>query len=205
MRDDADLLARWSSGDMTAAHELVQRYFDGLYRFFRNKVQDDIDDLIHDVLLACLERREELSQWRSFRAYVFAMARHRLYARFRANLREAEIFDPGVTSIARLTPGISSMAAAAQLQQRLLGALQAIPLELQIALELRYWEGLTGPELAETLGIPEGTVRSRVRRGVEALREQLEGADEAGLGRPDFEAWAAEIAAAGPAAPSEGA
>lgn len=199
MEQDAALLRRWSEGDDTAAQQLVERYFDGLFRFFRNKTNDDVDDLIHDVLLACLERRDQLHRWRSFRAYVFAMARHRLYARIRTQVKEAQMFDPAVTSIAMVEPGPSSVAAAAQLHVRLLAALKSIPLDLQIALELRFWEELSGPELAEALDIPEGTVRSRLRRGLDALRLKLEGpgAPTDG-GPPDFEAWAARLGAASP-------
>ena len=47
-------------------------------------------------------------------------------------------------------------------------------MELQIAIELHYWEGLRGPEIAVVLGIPEGTVRSRLRRGLEKLRAEVQ-------------------------------
>ena len=52
-------------------------------------------------------------------------------------------------------------------------ALRRIPLELQVALELYYWEGMAGPELAAALDLPEGTVRTRLRRGRQLVREQL--------------------------------
>ena len=55
----------------------------------------------------------------------------------------------------------------------MLHALRAIPIDLQIALELFYWEKLSAPELAEVLEIPEGTVRSRLRRAREALEQRL--------------------------------
>ncbi|MCA9595573.1 MAG: sigma-70 region 4 domain-containing protein, partial [Myxococcales bacterium] len=51
--------------------------------------------------------------------------------------------------------------------------LRAIPLELQIALELHYWEQMSGPEIARVLGIAEGTVRSRLRRAKEALDAKM--------------------------------
>ena len=57
-----------------------------------------------------------------------------------------------------------------------LEGLRSIPLELQIVLELFYWESMTGAEIADALGIPLGTARSRLRRGKRALREWLENA-----------------------------
>jgi len=81
--------------------------------------------------------------------------------------------------------------------QLLLTALRAIPLDLQVALELYYWEQLDGAELAEVLGIPEGTARSRLRRAREAIAEkiaELEGdADPGAASLRDLDAWAAAL------------
>jgi RNA polymerase sigma-70 factor (ECF subfamily) len=65
-------------------------------------------------------------------------------------------------------------------QRLLLEGLRRIPLDYQVALELYHWEGMTGPELAEALDIPEATVRSRLRRGVERLRERMQEIAESG-------------------------
>jgi RNA polymerase sigma-70 factor (ECF subfamily) len=88
----------------------------------------------------------------------------------------------------------------------LLAGLHALPLDLQLALELRYWEDQSGPELAAILELPEGTVRSRLRRGLEALRDALAAHDAAASGQPssprsslapavdeDLEAWALRL------------
>ena len=63
----------------------------------------------------------------------------------------------------------SAEAAQHEEQRLLLEALRRIPLDLQIAIELHYWEGMSGPDLAQVLDIPEGTVRSRLRRAREPL------------------------------------
>lgn len=152
----------------------MERHFEPLYRFFRNKLAEDVDDLIHDVFLTCAERRDQLPQWHSFRAYLFAIARHRLYARIRERMQRRRRFDPAVSSLLELAShGVSSIAAQAQIADHLHRGLARIPLQLQEALELRYWEGMTGPELAAALEVPEGTVRSRLRRGLVALRREL--------------------------------
>jgi RNA polymerase sigma factor (sigma-70 family) len=59
--------------------------------------------------------------------------------------------------------------------ERLLSlALQHVPVDQQIALELTYWEGLSAPEIARVLRIPENTVYSRLRRAKDHLRRALE-------------------------------
>jgi RNA polymerase sigma factor (sigma-70 family) len=57
--------------------------------------------------------------------------------------------------------------------QLLYAALQGLPLDFQISLELFYWEELTAAEIGVVLGVPEGTVRSRLRRARELLGERL--------------------------------
>lgn len=81
----------------------------------------------------------------------------------------------------------------------MLRALRAIPLDLQIALELHFWEDLSGPEMAEALEVPEGTVRSRLRRAKEAVRAKMEELASAGdeealaTSHADFEGWAQSL------------
>ena len=80
----------------------------------------------------------------------------------------------------------------------LLEALRRIPLDYQIAVELFYWEGLTGSEVASALGVPEGTVRTHLARGRKALAErmaELEPAELVQSTMDDLERWAASLRA----------
>ncbi len=170
---DFDLLDTWRAGDQAAARALFDRYFDPLYRFFRNKTNDSIDDLIQDTFLACLESRDRFRGQSSFRTYIFAIARNMLYRECYRKCRTNEKVDFTVTSLEDLGTTITRAIANKNEQKLVLHALRRIPLDYQVVLELYYWEDMSGTELAETLGIPEPAVRSRLRRGLEHLRKQI--------------------------------
>jgi RNA polymerase sigma factor (sigma-70 family) len=170
MVTDAELLEQWHAGDAAAGNQLFERHFEALYRFFRNKVDDGIDDLLQETLLACVRGRERFRGDASFRTYLFAIARNVLYDHWTHRARRAADVDIGELSIEAMSTSPSGVLARAAEHRLLVRALRAIPLELQVVLELHFWEDLSGPELAIVLDVPEGTVRSRLRRA----REQLE-------------------------------
>ncbi len=196
MRTDVDLLEAWRAGDRSAGEALFERHFDALFRFFRNKVGDGMDDLVHDTFLACLTGPAFRGE-SSFRTYLFAIGRNALHAHLRKLGRARDEVDIGEVSVADLGPSPSSAFARRREERLLLEALRSIPLDLQIALELFYWEDLAGPELAAVLGIPEGTVRSRLRRAREALDERLtqlaEDAEVLASTTTDLDLWARRL------------
>jgi RNA polymerase sigma factor (sigma-70 family) len=170
---DADLVARWRGGDAAAGQDLFARHFDSLYRFFLNKAEDAVDDLIQATFLAVVASRDEFRGDASFRSYLFAIARHELYAHYRKRARRNAEDDIGELSVEDLGTRPSGVLARHREQQLLLRALRSLPLDLQVALELHYWEELSGSEMAVALGVPEGTARSRLRRALERLEEAL--------------------------------
>ena len=180
MASERELLEAWAAGDMKAAAELYRRHIDGISRFFLSKVDQDAEDLIQRTFEACVKFRARLGQVSSFRAYVFTIARNELYAWVRRRRSDAS-FDSMVLSLADAGPSPSAVAAAAQDEQRLLAALRQLPIDLQMALELYYWEQLSTEELAEVMSIPRGTVKSRLFRAREALRGHLQELDETGI------------------------
>lgn len=169
--DDGRLLARWRAGDEEAGRGLLMRHFRPLCRFFRNKAGDSVEELIQRTMLACLENAEHLRQASSFRAYLFSIARNELYAHFRRVRRDA--LDVSLHSVHDLEPSCGTRIARKQEEARLLAALRRLPLELQVTLELYYWEGMRYAELAEVLGVHRETIKSRLRRAKELLRQFL--------------------------------
>jgi RNA polymerase sigma-70 factor (ECF subfamily) len=198
-RTDGELLEAWTAGDPTAGNELFERHYDALYRFFRNKLDEDIDDLIQQTLLSCVQGKAGFREKSSFRTWLFTIARNELYDYWRARQRGPGR-EVGEVSLIDMGTSPSGVVARRREHQHLLTALRAIPLDLQVVLELFYWEQLDGPEIAEILGVPEGTARSRLRRAREAVAEEIaamrkHGSERAGATPSDLDAWAAEIRA----------
>lgn len=170
MHSDFDLLDAWRAGDGEAGNQLFERHFESIYRFLCHKTSRDPADLVQAVFLACVEGRDSFRGESSFRTYLYAVARKLLYKHYRDRDPGADF---GVTSLADFGPTPSLLADKRVADRLLLEALRAIPLELQIALELHYWEQMPGPEIARVLDLAEGTVRSRLRRAKEALEQKL--------------------------------
>src|SRR5262249_46337801 len=145
-------------------------------RFFRSKIGDDGADLISQTLLACVESTEPVD---NVKAFIFAVARRRLVDHFRKVARTPDL-DPALSSVADLATGLETGLDRRKERELLRDALARIPLDDQIALELAYLEGVSGRDLARVLDISENTVRSRLARAKDKLREQL-----ATLGTPE--------------------
>ncbi len=194
MTQDEALVQAWRDGDQSAGAKLFDRYYSSVARFFRNKVGPESSDLIQATFLACFEG---LGRMRStnFRSYLFAIACNLLRKHYRGKSRDRTDF--GSISVYDLDPSPSSVMAANQQQRQLLEALRRIPLELQIILELFYWESLTAAHIAEVLEIPVGTVKTRIRRARQLLHEQMQKLDAEGLASQctieDLEQWARQL------------
>ncbi|MEX1366908.1 MAG: sigma-70 family RNA polymerase sigma factor [Nannocystaceae bacterium] len=174
---DRELLAAWRSGDERSGAVLFERHYPAIKRFFENKVGTDAEELIQRTFLACLEAKDRFRGDSSIRTFLFGIAHNLLREHFKAKRRDpAAPLDTSAVSAHDLAPGPSSVVAAKQEQRLLLDALRRVPLDYQIALELHYWEHHTAAQIAEVIGLPVGTVKTRLRRGrqlVEAAIDEL--------------------------------
>ena len=148
--------------------------------------------------MGCVQSRDSFRGISRFRNFLLGVAHNVLRSYYRKRQRKgADKIDFGVSSVLDLGPSPSSVAAARSEQALLLRALQSIPLDHQILLELFYWETKTASEIAEILAAPEGTVRTRLRRARQLLAEAVETqAAEPGLSRSTLaglEEWAAGL------------
>lgn len=171
-REDSALIDAFRAGDKQAGAQLVERHFDALYRFFRNKIAGDVDDLVQQTFVSCMEARPSFRGECSFRTLLFQIARRRLYDHYRQK-RQREDLDFTTTSVRALgtTPSVALQRQhdAAAVRE----ALQELPVDDQTLLELSYWEELSTRELAQVFEVPEGTIKSRLFAARARLRALL--------------------------------
>lgn len=171
--DDQQLLEAWRGGEAHAGAALVERHFDSVYKFFRSKVNEDVDDLVQQTFVSCLEARKGFRGECSFRTLVFEIARRRLYDHFRARRRDRAL-DFTTTSLRALGTSPSGALLRHDNLTMLREALRELPLDSQMLLELHYWEALSMRELSQVFEVSEGTVKSRLFHARARLRTLLE-------------------------------
>lgn len=174
MSEEDQLLRAWSNGDTDAGDRLLRLQFDCIYRFFVTKAPDAVDDLIQATFLEALSSKDQFRGESSFRSFLLGIARHQLFRLYRTRSRDRLVFSPHEHSV--LDTGTTPSAALGRKREEklLVQAMQRIPVDLQIVLELHYWEGLSTRDLAAVLEVPQGTIKSRLRRAREAVERSID-------------------------------
>jgi RNA polymerase sigma-70 factor (ECF subfamily) len=174
-RTDLVLLAGWRKGDRSMGSALYRRYADPIAAFFRRNVHDrgHVEDLTQDTFLAL---RESSAPIESVSGYLFRIAFFKFthYLRKKRGLLELGAEDDTLDQIAAdILPDPEYFTEQRMETRLLLRAIRRLAFIHQQVLELHFWADKTGLEIAEILGIPEGTVRSRLRHAARKLDEKL--------------------------------
>jgi RNA polymerase sigma-70 factor (ECF subfamily) len=176
----AELIRRMAEGDRDAFKEFYDRYARQVYPFILRIVRDPSDaaDVIQEVFWEAWQSAASYDPGRgSPEAWLFTRARTRAIDRVRAVRRRSETFVAPVDEGLSAAPASGRDAAGhAENRSVVVGALGQLPESQREVLELAYYGGLTQTEIAERLKQPLGTVKTRIRLGLERLREMLGGA-----------------------------
>ncbi|MBR6482068.1 MAG: RNA polymerase sigma factor [Bacteroidaceae bacterium] len=172
---DGELMQRVSRDDSRAFEELYHRYARRLLHFFRRMLGGDKEtaaDFLQDTFLRVWSAR------RTFRGYdaetwIFTLA----YNLCRNEFRHREVHDAYVWQASGEDEAADSLAElridAATFDTALSSLLSALPPEPRLLFALRYEEDLPTKQVADILGIPPATVRSRCHRLLSELRKKL--------------------------------
>ncbi|MEM9458804.1 MAG: sigma-70 family RNA polymerase sigma factor [Myxococcota bacterium] len=169
---DGQLLRAWCEGERAAGEELFERYYDVVERFFRNKVAEP-DELIQRTFLACVEAAPRFRGDSKFSTFILGIATNTLRMHYKELRRKRNVDELRVLSMDDLGQVPGQIIADREEERLLLAALRHLPVELQLILELRYWDELKHVELAAVLDLPRSTVNTRLRRARELLEQRL--------------------------------
>lgn len=171
------LLDQWCAGDASAGNKLFKQHFQTLYRFFERKTDREVDDLVQETFLQALKSRDSFRRQSTFRTYLIAIARHVLFGHWRKVATNRPTIDFDDVSIASLSTTAGSRLARDQDHARLQAALQSLPVDQQLLLELFYWEDMEREQLAEVFDVETATIGSRLFRAREVLQKKLGGSE----------------------------
>jgi RNA polymerase sigma factor (sigma-70 family) len=169
--EDIALLRAWQAGDASAGDALVRKHFSSVYRFFRGKLPEAAEELAQRTFLGAVQALPRLDPEGGLRPYLFGIARRQLFMYLRTRARNPPPDAIGSRSIEDFEPSPSRQWAGRQEQMLVWQALRKIPIDLQITLELHYWEDMTVAEIAQVLEVAPGTIKSRLHRARTRLAE----------------------------------
>jgi len=171
---DGELLERIGRGDRPAFEELYRRYVRAVLALALRRIGDRgrAEDAVQDAFV---------SIWRSARTYdpgrgpgapwLYAVARNAITDGLRrAPDPTAELQDGPASD-----PDPSERAQQSWTAWRIHRALEVLPEHERPLIELAYWRGLSQSEIADSLGIPLGTVKTRTRSALARLADELDG------------------------------
>jgi len=133
------------------------------------------EDVVQEAFLTLWRNAERLDPARGkVTSFVLTLVHHKAVDLLRAR-RGQPARDPSVEpeALERAGPDVAEAVAASLNGQAVRESLKSLPAEQRQAIEMAYFEGMTHVEIAEKLELPLGTVKSRLRLGLEKLRSTL--------------------------------
>lgn len=179
---DETLLQFIARRDVNALQTLYDRHAQTIYSLIKRIVREapTADEVLQETFLQVWQKAGEFRSEGPAAAWVYRIARNKSLDQLRSQKSRPQLITSTLTDepyhqSAPATTGASvehttERALAGQHVRRALGDL---PSEQRLCLELAYFEGLSQREIADQMGIPVGTVKTRVRLGIEKLERML--------------------------------
>lgn len=174
---DEELINRSRAGEERAMLVLYDRYAPLVYSVAFRILQNcsDAEELTQDIFIRLWERENYQSKRGSLKSFLGLLTRHRAIDRLRRSSKTENIFETLEKSI--YDNSFSSLPLeqlqSQERQEKLQEALNLLPQEQRKVLIMNFFEGSSQREIAKTINIPVGTVKSRIRAGFIKLKQIL--------------------------------
>jgi RNA polymerase sigma-70 factor (ECF subfamily) len=172
--DEMRLVARIRAGDQQAMSELYDRYGKVVYAVALRVLQDaaGAEDVLQDVFLQLWRNPDAFDASRgSLAAWLAVISRHRSIDRLRQRRPETDIEDCVIAG----GPDLRDETERTLVIEKVRGVLEQMNPDQRKVLELAFFQGLTHTEIAEKTGEPLGTIKTRIRSGLQLLRAKFAG------------------------------
>lgn len=174
---DEEIVARVRAGEAALFEQLMRRHNQRVYRAARAILRDDseAEDVMQDAYVRAYEHLADFEGRAQFSTWITRIAVNEALARVRRNKR-FESLEPHTEEAAMATQDGESpeqQASDVELRSVLESAVAKLPDEFRSVFVLRAVEGMSGAEVADCLGIPEETVKTRLHRARGRLQEML--------------------------------
>jgi RNA polymerase sigma-70 factor (ECF subfamily) len=181
---DEALMQAHQHGDAAALAELVRRYANPLLGYLTrmNRDPQQAEDLFQETFLRVHTRAATFQPARRFKPWLYAIATHLSLDLLRRRERRPRLLSldaepaeglPLAEQVADPGPDPSEAAARNDLRGRIRAAVETLPPRQRATLVLAYFEGLSYPETARTLGCTTGTVKKQMSRALHRLARLL--------------------------------
>jgi RNA polymerase sigma-70 factor (ECF subfamily) len=170
--DDMRLVARIRAGDQQATSQLYDRYAKVVYAVALRVLQDTgaAEDVLQDVFLQLWRNPDAFDASRgSLAAWLAVIARHRSIDRLRKRRPEVDVEDCVIAG----GPDLADEAERTLVIEKVRVVLAEMNPDQRKVLELAFFQGLTHTEIAEKTGEPLGTIKTRLRTGLQHLRARF--------------------------------
>jgi RNA polymerase sigma-70 factor (ECF subfamily) len=173
------LIEQCLSGDQSAWEQVVRqnwrKVFNVAYKFVGK--HDEAEDLTQDIFLKIFRALNTFDRRANFQTWIISISRNLCIDHYRSVRKERQTIARDIDSSdlqpATAERGPYQMAEHQDLRAQLRQALETLPVTLRTAVVLRDLQELSYQEIADRLGLPEGTVKSRINRGRIELAHQL--------------------------------
>ena len=173
------LIEQCLTGDQQAWETIVRqnwrKVFNVAYKFVGK--HDEAEDLTQDIFLKIFKALNTFDRRANFQTWIISISRNLCIDHYRSVRKERQLIardvDTGDLQPASSDRGPYQAAEHRDLRGMLRQALQALPMTLRTAVVLRDLQELSYQEIADHLGLPEGTVKSRINRGRIELAHQI--------------------------------
>jgi len=178
---DQELVARWRAGDLEAFEELVRQHEKRVFRLLLRMLgsREEAEDVAQETFLSLFRHGHRFRGESRFSTFVYRVAanaalnRRRSLGRNRTRLEKLVERQAAGDDLPNTPRDAASSVEAGEVGEEVRRALEALSPNLRLPVVLYDIEGLAYGEIAEILGVAEGTVKSRIHRARQALREEL--------------------------------